>query len=315
LSISFDEENFARCHKLNKGFWCKASTIAQQLGIRHFVDALAVFVQIQRGGSSNGLWFLTDEQKTDSSSVSSLYVSLHPSLTCWKPSGKNSSNLTEMEDEKIRCTPRWLGKKEWRNDHVWINSNEEEAEGIPLRGRVVGQVKIIVTIFDPQNEWQKLRSVEQLGASLTHCGALIETLRPVNNGIPHEIHGMIEFKSWGQSFTGNTDISLRGLKLYPMAAIIRSAHVIPSNRAGIFYVNNYIDWEQFNNLYYPQSRETEYRRAVKESNKLSEHLKHKAVEILEAKKAAEEKKEHRRLRLLSRLQKRPKRTGRRGLYK
>ena len=34
--------------------------------------------------------------------------------------------------------------------------------------------------------------------------------------------------------------------------ILRSAHVIPSGNVGIYYINNYVDWDQYNTIFDPE---------------------------------------------------------------
>ena len=33
-----------------------------------------------------------------------------------------------------------------------------------------------------------------------------------------------------------------------MSTILRSAHIIPTDNTGVYYVNNYIDWDQYNTI-------------------------------------------------------------------
>ncbi len=41
-------------------------------------------------------------------------------------------------------------------------------------------------------------------------------------------------------------------RIVEISSILRSAHVVPRDQERIvFYVNNYIDWDQFNQLYAP----------------------------------------------------------------
>ena len=36
-----------------------------------------------------------------------------------------------------------------------------------------------------------------------------------------------------------------------MSTILRSAHIIPTDNTGIYYVNNYVDWDQYNTIFDP----------------------------------------------------------------
>ena len=63
---------------------------------------------------------------------------------------------------------------------------------------------------------------------------------------------MIEVEEWPQP-TVRTPRTLVGRRFYELTNIIRSAHLIPGrcNGKDMFYVNNYIDFDQFNTLYDP----------------------------------------------------------------
>jgi hypothetical protein len=37
-----------------------------------------------------------------------------------------------------------------------------------------------------------------------------------------------------------------------MSTILRSAHIIPTDNLGVYYVNNYVDWDQYNIIFDPE---------------------------------------------------------------
>lgn len=297
-----EELEYSRLHGLAKGYWCKASSAEQHLNIHRLIDALAIFVRKQRNNCTNGLWSLSKDQEPNSLWAENLYISIHPSLTCWKRSGKNSSNLNEMIKEKVRCTPKWQGKQEWRSDYVWVISKGEEAEDPPLSGRIAGQVKITVTVFDPWYPWIKSKSSIQSAKSLFHCGALVEVLRPVNSGIPNPIHGMIEFENWGQSFITNRNLNPRSLQFHSMSTVIRSAHVVPSGKAGLFYINNFIDWDQYNTLYDLESSENGRMTVLRRAEPIASLHKENAALRLKKKEEMQRKRQRKLARLKQRSQ-------------
>jgi len=60
---------------------------------------------------------------------------------------------------------------------------------------------------------------------------------------------MVELEDWPHNQAVNTR-ALGPCRFYNMAIIIRSAHIVPAT-AGIYYINNYINWDQYNTLYDP----------------------------------------------------------------
>ncbi len=61
---------------------------------------------------------------------------------------------------------------------------------------------------------------------------------------------MVEVESWPITI-GKNPRFLIGKRIYSLAHIIRGAHVIPATLppGQYWFVNNYIDWDQFNMLY------------------------------------------------------------------
>ncbi len=58
-------------------------------------------------------------------------------------------------------------------------------------------------------------------------------------------------------------------RIIEISLILRSAHVVPRDQdKGVFYVNNYIDWDQFNQLYDPDWMEKGIRNADEVARKL-----------------------------------------------
>ncbi len=61
---------------------------------------------------------------------------------------------------------------------------------------------------------------------------------------------MVEVESWSITIEKNSRF-LIGKRIYSLAYIIRGTHVISATLPSVQYwfVNNYIDWDQFNTLY------------------------------------------------------------------
>ena len=68
----------------------------------------------------------------------------------------------------------------------------------------------------------------------------------------HETHGMVELEKYPISKAENP-LNLGGQRFYKISEVLRSAHVVSRDTEGnTFYLNNYINWDQFNQLYNPE---------------------------------------------------------------
>jgi len=227
------------------------------------LDALAVFIRECRNkeGGVVVLPHLIDRRERDASWVKSIGVQVHGSITCWKPDGKDSNDLQKLTEECVRCSPNWQGKKLWRRDYVWMQEYTEEiTRGSVLGGRRLGELQLIISVQDPERS-RMIADDDGISRkkSAVYTGALLDRLQVLNSGQPHEIHGMVEARRcpcrrtlsetcWSSSRKRN----LGCRSFYPLENVIRSAHVIPTSAEHeSFYVNNYIDWDQYNTLYDP----------------------------------------------------------------
>ena len=61
---------------------------------------------------------------------------------------------------------------------------------------------------------------------------------------------MIEVEDWPQVHTGNPR-DLRNRCFFDMSTILRSAHIIPTGNPGKYFINSYVDWDQYNTIYDP----------------------------------------------------------------
>ncbi len=63
---------------------------------------------------------------------------------------------------------------------------------------------------------------------------------------------MVEIEKYPISRAENP-LNLGGQRFYKISEVLRSAHVVPRDTEGnTSYLNNYIDWDQFNQLYDPE---------------------------------------------------------------
>ena len=250
---------------LDSRYWCKAIDLAEAIDIPDFLPALATFVREQRK-LTDGLLssnYEVDRREKNPKWVEELYVSTYGSLTCWTRSGADSSNLEKPVKEKVRCKPGWQGRTgRWRRDYVWVQEQPEQETGSSdvFNGRLVGQLMVILTIEDPEFH-------DVNGKHVRYCGALLDLLKPRNKGIPCHISGMVNLQRWPVDSTKNTRI-LKGKRFYSMPTIQRSVHVVPDGKNG-FFINNYANWETYNDVYdvdfsvKDERRATDYRRGIR----------------------------------------------------
>ena len=133
-----------------------------------------------------------------------------------------------------------------RQDHIWIGGgkpiHEPTNERKPWNGKQIGKLLLIVTVADPERFTAK-------GKPITYTGAFVEFYKWRNRGQVHEIYGMVELDKWHAS-TAENPRNLGAHCIIEVSLVLRSAHVVPRDQDRmVFYVNNYIDWDQFNQLY------------------------------------------------------------------
>ena len=62
---------------------------------------------------------------------------------------------------------------------------------------------------------------------------------------------MVEVEDWPQVRTQNPR-NIGHRYFFDMSTILRSAHIIPTNNIGLYYINNYVDWDQYNTIFDPE---------------------------------------------------------------
>ncbi len=85
-----------------------------------------------------------------------------------------------------------------------------------------------------------------------YTGAIVEIYNWRSRGLVHENHGIVELKKYPISKAENP-LNLGGQQFYKISEFLRSAHIVlRDTKDNTFYLNNYIDWDQFNQLYDPE---------------------------------------------------------------
>lgn len=239
---------------LNAKQWCSASTLTAALNIPGLLDALAVFVRDCRKAvdgisiTDNDL----DRRAKDLSEIGSYHVSVHGSLKCWKRDGKDVHDLEGLISERVYCSPNWQNRAgTWRRDCVLVQERPNENTGSMnmLNGRLAGQLQINLSVADPLRQ-------DHRGKPIQYTGALVDLYKPLNQGHPHAVHGMIEMRKWPEHASKSPQ-SIGGRRFYTLSTILQSVHVVPASigkaRTGkggaIYYINNFSDWDSYNSIY------------------------------------------------------------------
>lgn len=89
--------------------YCRpAASVARvlNLDISDLIDALAVFVRESRKKWDGASGSIEDwrRREIDPSWAEDVFISVHPSLTCWVHDGKNGQNLGQLVKETVRCS-------------------------------------------------------------------------------------------------------------------------------------------------------------------------------------------------------------------
>lgn len=260
---------------LKASCWKKARDVSQAVKIPDFLDALAVFVResrIKHDGSVHAqpaAAFDADRREADPTWVGNYYISLHSSISCWERDGKDSRATEQLVQRHAVCSPEWRGeKKNWRRDFVWVQEfgpgEGAHATNRPevLDGRLLGQLQLIVTVFDPTRQGAR-------GKAARHTGALVELFEWRRGGLVHETHGMFEVARQCPRASKNPR-ALGAMRFYEIPTIIHCAHLVPKDAGNsVYYVNNWINWEAYNTIYDPDFLAKNRRAAAKLARTLS----------------------------------------------
>ncbi|KAH5726701.1 hypothetical protein HBI17_236070 [Parastagonospora nodorum] len=181
------------------------SEVAANIAISDFIYAAAVF----------------DRLDVDLSWVGRMSVQIHPSIKCWRSSGKRH-NDPEHCDEEIGL---------WRRDYVWVQE------------------------FEHGDNRRQSRTVTDDGKYMAYIGAFSEVLLFNNNGQIDNTTGMLSVRrrAWNAAPKRRT---LQAFKFYDLSTIICLVHLVLRDLPDLttrttmsYYVNNYIDWDEYNRLY------------------------------------------------------------------
>jgi hypothetical protein len=112
----------------------------------------------------------------------------------------------------------------------------------------VAQVHLILTIIDHQF-WDKE------GKPLEYTGVFSEVFMFNNNGQIDDTTGMLSVRRWIHKLNLRQR-TLQAFRFYDLTSIIRLVHLVLKDLPDLtastprsYYVNNYIDWDEYNWLY------------------------------------------------------------------
>lgn len=87
------------------------------------------------------------------------------------------------------------------------------------------------------------------GKLVTYIGAFIKLYNQKNHEQVHKIHGIIEFEKM-HALNAENPRNHSAFWIIEILSVLRNAHVILRNQDKfVFYVNNFINQDQFNQLY------------------------------------------------------------------
>ncbi len=136
----------------------------------------------------------------------------------------------------------WGTSGQPRQVHIWIGEKELRNEGRSWNGKLIGKLLLTVTVADPEQFTPKSKPV-------IYTGTFVKLYNCRNRGQVNEIHGMIELEKMRTSIAENPR-NFDAHRIIEISSFLHIAHVVPRDQDKVvFYINNYIDWDQFNQLY------------------------------------------------------------------
>ncbi len=130
-----------------------------------------------------------------------------------------------------------------QDDLLW--RVDEQVERSPWGGKMIKNLLLIVTVLYPQwLDWKK--------KPVMYIRVFVEIYNWCYRRLVYKTYGMVELEKYPISRAENP-LNLGSQQFYKISKVLQLAYVVPRDTVGnTFYLNNYIDWEQFNQLYNPE---------------------------------------------------------------
>ena len=251
ISHSSKDEEILCALCQNQKQWWRAWSVAESCDFQchSFLETLTVFIQKHQKKLNDMKCddANLDTWERDSSWVDDYYIEIHKSLICWRHDSKNATDLNELQKKKVWCTLQWWKWQRWHRDCVWMQEHDSDVEYQNIKtardsSRQMRRLQLIVSVLDHE----QLETDER---SEIYTEAFIDVMHWVNKRATDKIHGMFE----AEIMSVSTVINSRALSswwFYDLSHIICSVHLVSVNeQCTRFYVNNFIDWDQYNTIY------------------------------------------------------------------
>ena len=135
-------------------------------------------------------------------------------------------------------------KKNWRRNCIWIkNDIVFVAFSNAIDEFYIERFAYIVKLIDSQ--------IRENDCSNVYIEMLIQLYKWKNNDDIYHIHDITKMKSWLFSLTYNSKI-LKKYRIYNISKVLHDAHLISKKlifENKILFVNNWINYEQYNKIF------------------------------------------------------------------
>lgn len=178
--------------------------------------------------------------------MKNMFILIHSSLICWIHDEKNDQNLEQLIKKTVRCSLNWCFTNQTCNDYIWISDKATQSwksyhDDQKILHMMIDHLQLIVSIYDHKrlSDKDKCR---------VYINALIALHWLKNDEKVDEIHEMFKVKSVSITMTKRSQ-ELHNHCLFEMHDILRSAHIIFIEQKEHYYVNNFVNWNQYNTIY------------------------------------------------------------------
>lgn len=242
--------------------WCAAEELQHRLQLDGLLECLASFIRTQSARFANEPNHYIGLRVESPDTCAQFWTAIHPSILCWKKTGKKASDPDERFEERAYCSPNWNGSGRWRRDCVMVNPIKDprftsRRAGVwsPLAGRQPGKIRAIVSVNVP--------SLNVGPGYIRYTGVVVDLYKVLNNGVPMAHHDLFEFEQLSLDIADGAR-SLSGRRMFSLDEIEHLVHLVEARPRGNnrrWLLNSHIDYECYN-TYYPSDWEARGKAAV-----------------------------------------------------